>query len=1075
MDERKHPSRIVKDEHVIVSNLRRIVANMDLLKEVIFDGARQEANSHIKLIRRYYDVVVAGKVKDDVATVRIEYRQNDGIGRYYCGGNLGLQTLTRRVRHTISGGLYYDVDVVNAHPAILLWYCSSQGIPCECLREYVEHRERILKDVQANNLCVWNHDAKKNFPVTTRSGAKQMILSKINGSPQKEAWKNATYKKFKWYLDFCEEISNIWKEVAMLNPDMVEYADKQPKKKWDADLQARATNRVLLNFENDILMVINEYFTSCGIECEVLIHAGAQIIKKGINKQALERHLRACEKVIYEKLGMTGIHLLEKPMNQVLDLDECDDVKWIDDRDRFMHISRIVIKDRSDEEKAFYTQHRSKIAKENIDQLTMLGDDWVVRGDTDLGRVRKQLEFDLFNAQKRCVCIRAGMGVGKTHTLIDFMRGNKFPFVTVCTSRIAFAENIKKRYEKETGLKWVVYNDYNRKGRFTAQNLVVQAESLHFLEDRKDGLLIIDECESLFTQMTSFETHKHHKQNVEKLEDLLKYSAKIICLDAFFSKKTTMVLDYFNIPCDKFNYTIKLKPRYAQRIPLGVGCRCGKRNSCICPLVGHLIDEVKKGKKVYFICSSVKRWREKVKPTLEKHLPNKTILEYNGKHKSTSYAEIEMAWLKADVVCATSSITVGVDFSVAHFDLVFMYCSAASRNLMRDLFQAHYRVRQVADKKLVYSIDVNTRGLGPEYPLSRYRIRAKLHSTEGAITRLYAQQSTPTPEWLTKLAVENMLEHSLSVMNLGATFRWYLEECNYTSIPPPLDGTWWEIEEPPPEETFMELDNIKNLFQEDMEKLTSRKNKGENLTLEEQWGRQKYWFKKKIELRRQCLNEYFYDDISNLILEFAGNDIDRKLWMFFTQNSKKFQNLKYELHNLDSDDLGWAIKPEKYAQGNIGILQHQYIREIKSRLKLVHSQDFGAEVSRADVEEMVEWMNESFKNPITGKYESVHKTLVHVFEVRIRSKNPEINVMSGVGLINQILNKWGISKLQKSVKIIRGRVNGKRVDSTPFFLVNRKDFDIWGSLVRPYCPPPPPPLLPRKGGVRRRHYKRNVV
>ncbi len=1083
----KCPSVIQKYERVHLTKLRTIVANMEELKVEIFKNARQgktaeKTNNHIKVVRRYYDEAARLPVDEDgCVEIRVEYRQKDNIGRYLCGGNLGLQTLTRRIRHTISRDYYHDVDIVNAHPNILLWLCRVNDIPCHFLEEYIDHRERVLKDIQKHGLFVWDMGTRTNIPITTRTGAKQFVLAKINGSPQKGAWKKAEEENYEWYLGFCVEIEAIWNGITRVHPEMLEYVEKQPKKGWGAPLHARATNRVLMNYENAILMVMNDYFEGCSIGCDVLIHDGCQIRKQDVKKQDLQGHLRDCERKIHEEMKMDTIQLSVKPMDEHLDLSRYVDVEFVDDRDEFMAINRISLKNRTESQKAFHRRYKDKIANENIAEFSALDDDWIVRESDVLKEVRTHMDIDI--AAATTVCIRAGMGIGKTHSLINYIKGNKFQYITVLTSRIAFAENVLKRFESETGLAWEVYNDYKSRNRFDSKNIVIQAESLHLLVgDRRGGLLIIDECESFFTQMTSFETHKHHKMNVEKLEYLLKISTKIICMDAFLTEKTINVLKSFTINPSKYHYTLKNNPRIAQQIPLGHRCPCGKRNSCICPLVAHLIDQVKKGKKVYFVCSSVKRWREKIKPTLERQLPTKTILEYNSKHKSTSYKEIQTSWLTADVVCVTSSITVGVDFSLAHFDLVYMYISSASRNLVRDLFQAHYRVRDIADNQLFFSIDPNPRGLGAEYPLSRYRILQKLQATEGAIARLYARQSSSTPDWLMDLAVTNGLEASLSVMNLKQFFHHFLKECNYTLASPLACGGYEEVEAPPEEETFMALGALPDYTYADMKGLTSAKNRGENLSLVEQWGRQKYWFREKIEFRHEFLNDLFEfhrlgDDVSKLILEFSGDGMvmETTLWEFWCGGAiNKFKNLKYELDNLGAADLGKWLSMGKYSQGNIGVLRHEFVREIKRHLKIDHTQDFGAVVKREDVENLVQWMNDSIINPVTKKRERVVDTLIYVFEVRNRSTDKsKMNIRSGVGLTNQIFTKWGISKIIKSEPKIRSRVNGKIVDTTPFIVRNRKTFDIWGFLARKANVMPPPDR--GKKTVRRRHNKRNIL
>ena len=76
----------------------------------------------------------------------IEYHQRNNFGRYWISENLGLQNMKRRMRHTICKDLMYDIDMKNAHPTLLSWYCHENGIKCTGLDEYILHREEKIKN-----------------------------------------------------------------------------------------------------------------------------------------------------------------------------------------------------------------------------------------------------------------------------------------------------------------------------------------------------------------------------------------------------------------------------------------------------------------------------------------------------------------------------------------------------------------------------------------------------------------------------------------------------------------------------------------------------------------------------------------------------------------------------------------------------------------------------------------------------------------------------------------------------------------------------------------------------------------
>lgn len=63
------------------------------------------------------------------------------------------------IRQTVCANRLVDVDMVNAHPNILLQICQEKDIECECLEEYVNNREKILKDIM-KTYNVSREDAK---------------------------------------------------------------------------------------------------------------------------------------------------------------------------------------------------------------------------------------------------------------------------------------------------------------------------------------------------------------------------------------------------------------------------------------------------------------------------------------------------------------------------------------------------------------------------------------------------------------------------------------------------------------------------------------------------------------------------------------------------------------------------------------------------------------------------------------------------------------------------------------------------------------------------------------------------
>ena len=86
-------------------------------------------------------------------------------GRAYSGKSLQGATKTTK-RFLVPG--YYDVDLVNAHPTLLLHTFASYGIQAPFLKKYVEERDMIIADI------------RDEHPVLVRSTIKKAFIAILN-------------------------------------------------------------------------------------------------------------------------------------------------------------------------------------------------------------------------------------------------------------------------------------------------------------------------------------------------------------------------------------------------------------------------------------------------------------------------------------------------------------------------------------------------------------------------------------------------------------------------------------------------------------------------------------------------------------------------------------------------------------------------------------------------------------------------------------------------------------------------------------------------------------------------------
>ena len=210
---------------------------------------------------------------------------------------VGLQNLMREIRQTITKDYYYDVDMVNSEPTLLLNYCEKNGYKCESIKYYCEHRDECLKEIIG----------KYNV---SRKTSKEVVLSIINGG--------ACRYDVEWLKEYTKEIREVHKKI-MKNPA---YSSRihRIQDSGEKNVVGKMISEILLEIENECLMSCVEYMKKekiC-IKRIVLIYDGFMIPKKEVKMG--NKWLRRLSKYVCEKTGYEVAYSV-KPMEEVLDLE----------------------------------------------------------------------------------------------------------------------------------------------------------------------------------------------------------------------------------------------------------------------------------------------------------------------------------------------------------------------------------------------------------------------------------------------------------------------------------------------------------------------------------------------------------------------------------------------------------------------------------------------------------------------------------------------------------------------------------------------------------------------------------
>ena len=224
----------------------------------------------------------------------MSYGQRHGFGRYWTAEKLCIQNMSRKIRHTICKDSMFDIEMKNAQPTLLSWYCYKHGINCGALEDYIKSREPMLQDLM-NNRCI------------TRDKVKKLLLAIINGKQI-----NPQQADQRWFIDFCTGMRNILNAVVQPNPEMFKHARKTKHTKYN--LNRSTINQMMCKLGNKALMAAFDYLNGKGIEVASLVFDGLLIYKK--NVPDIAEILKGCSSSVDHVLKGCGIEFTIKEMDE---------------------------------------------------------------------------------------------------------------------------------------------------------------------------------------------------------------------------------------------------------------------------------------------------------------------------------------------------------------------------------------------------------------------------------------------------------------------------------------------------------------------------------------------------------------------------------------------------------------------------------------------------------------------------------------------------------------------------------------------------------------------------------------
>ncbi len=261
--------------------------------------------SPIVILRSYLKNATPG---DPHASIPVTYvcARGQTTGRKFAKHALSLQGMPRRVRHTLAGAVYNDIDMVNAHPVILQTICGRRGIPCDILAAYNANRDPLLEKIVRKN------------PGCDRAHAKKVVLAIMNGGARD--YEELQYRP-KWLEQFQREVAHIHARF-LTESEYAPLVKASLAKKGSGycNVAGSVCNKVLCAAENSILMACIDFVRGRGhsIDHVVLVFDGFMLPKASCDVP--QAFLDAMSDAVFAKTRFR-VKLICKEMDEPLSLE----------------------------------------------------------------------------------------------------------------------------------------------------------------------------------------------------------------------------------------------------------------------------------------------------------------------------------------------------------------------------------------------------------------------------------------------------------------------------------------------------------------------------------------------------------------------------------------------------------------------------------------------------------------------------------------------------------------------------------------------------------------------------------
>lgn len=264
-----------------------------LQKLVIKDGITHKDKTDLQRYRKRRingnEVLIAYDFGKDYRTQQ--------LGRIYPSPYVGLSVFPKDIRAALAQKYYWDVDIENAQPNLLVVLAKRYEVSCEALETYCQNRKQILEEI--SKTCEISREEAKEICLSVLFGglrAQHEILPRI-----------------------FAELKELSLKVSAENPKLF------AKCKDSKNPYASCLSIYIQNEERIVLQHLDTFLTSKERSMDVLIFDGGLVRKVSGELEFPSELLKEAEQCVFDKTGYR-ISLTVKPLSHTFCFEEKDEL-----------------------------------------------------------------------------------------------------------------------------------------------------------------------------------------------------------------------------------------------------------------------------------------------------------------------------------------------------------------------------------------------------------------------------------------------------------------------------------------------------------------------------------------------------------------------------------------------------------------------------------------------------------------------------------------------------------------------------------------------------------------------------